>query len=488
MHQRKWWGKWHLWLGLVAGVIVSVVGATGSILVFQAEIDRALNPGLYYSENTGKYLDYDEVYAVLSRDSVDMTGKYLMGPEVEGANYRLMFGSTTDETFINAYTGKIIATRNPTESFTGAIMEIHRSLMIPYAGKWIVGAATLAMLILVITGVRMWKPRRLKNLKASLTVKFSAGASRQMLDWHRVAGMFLSPALTMLSLTGCCLTLNIVILSMLFAVNGQQPMTQIRQIFGAQSDTTLCASPKRHAEILSAYRDTFPTAQIKSVSFPASPSGVYIINAVQGDRPHGGKRVLCIIDRYSGKRLFDSERDLSKPTIAYLAWLQPFHFGTFGGMPTRCITCLAGLLPLFLTITGFLIWRSRHGKSKRAPAESPKDRPKEKPAVGIWRYFGLNLRKGLSYGLRCMAVSAVIGLVYGVFGLAVMEAIALIIIFPFLLSVINLTVALTVFAVQLPLWAFRRGSYAISRYFAWSLTFTLVFAVGYVAVLWLGIF
>ena len=120
-HQRKWWGKWHLWRGLVVGVIVSVVGVTGSVLVFQTEIDRALNPDLYYSEKTGKRLDYGEVHRILQTDSVNVTGKYLMELDGEDANYKLMYGAAFEETFVNAYTGKIIASRMPTESFTGAI-------------------------------------------------------------------------------------------------------------------------------------------------------------------------------------------------------------------------------------------------------------------------------------------------------------------------------------------------------------------------------
>ena len=46
-HQKRWFGKWHLYLGIIAGAIVAFVGVTGSILVFQDEIDRALNPNLF---------------------------------------------------------------------------------------------------------------------------------------------------------------------------------------------------------------------------------------------------------------------------------------------------------------------------------------------------------------------------------------------------------------------------------------------------------
>ena len=37
----------HRWAGLVLGLVLVVIGVTGSILSFQREIDAALNPGLY---------------------------------------------------------------------------------------------------------------------------------------------------------------------------------------------------------------------------------------------------------------------------------------------------------------------------------------------------------------------------------------------------------------------------------------------------------
>ncbi|WP_029279647.1 PepSY domain-containing protein [Pedobacter borealis] len=41
-HQKRWFGKWHLYVGIIAGAIVAFVGVIGSILVFQDEIDRGL--------------------------------------------------------------------------------------------------------------------------------------------------------------------------------------------------------------------------------------------------------------------------------------------------------------------------------------------------------------------------------------------------------------------------------------------------------------
>ena len=44
--QRRFWFKVHLYLGLSLGLILSVIGVTGSVLVFWKELDEILNPDL----------------------------------------------------------------------------------------------------------------------------------------------------------------------------------------------------------------------------------------------------------------------------------------------------------------------------------------------------------------------------------------------------------------------------------------------------------
>ena len=54
-------GKLHLWLGLGSGLIVFIAALTGSILVFEKEIDNALNPEYYNVSTIGnlkKTIDY----------------------------------------------------------------------------------------------------------------------------------------------------------------------------------------------------------------------------------------------------------------------------------------------------------------------------------------------------------------------------------------------------------------------------------------------
>ncbi|MEM8997202.1 MAG: PepSY-associated TM helix domain-containing protein, partial [Acidobacteriota bacterium] len=52
---------WHRWFGLLAGVWLFLLGATGSVIVFYEEIDHLLNPQLFDLRGTGERLPYEDL-------------------------------------------------------------------------------------------------------------------------------------------------------------------------------------------------------------------------------------------------------------------------------------------------------------------------------------------------------------------------------------------------------------------------------------------
>jgi len=45
---RRWLFQIHLWLGLILGPVIGVVGLTGAIVVFRYELNRLTTPGTAY--------------------------------------------------------------------------------------------------------------------------------------------------------------------------------------------------------------------------------------------------------------------------------------------------------------------------------------------------------------------------------------------------------------------------------------------------------
>lgn len=155
---RKLCLKIHQWLALPVGIILSVVCLTGAIMVFENEILQGLNPEV-------------EISAIGKHDPARR--------ELKGATF---FRQT---------------------------MRLHRWLLDPPAkkgegstGKWIVGTATLLMVVILASGLVAWWPRNRKALRNRLTVTCTKGWPRLWHDYHTSLGFYALLLLLLMALTG----------------------------------------------------------------------------------------------------------------------------------------------------------------------------------------------------------------------------------------------------------------------------------------------
>ena len=484
-HQRKWWGKWHLYLGLIAGLIVSVVGITGSILVFQDEIDQKMNPELFTVQANGTYKDYGEILPLVKKLYPELGAELIMiNKGSEHPTYRILKDGYKTEVFINPYTGEVLDSRPRFGRFLGSVMDIHRSLMIPGVGRYIVGAASLILLILSITGIRLWLPKKIKQIKSSLTVKFSSSFTQQNRSWHNILGVFTFPVVSMLSLSGCVFVLNILILPLMFMFAGSSPQI-LMNIFGAKSNYSVEAQSLPLANILDSFQEVEPNATVTAIIFPKDSTRAYLINAQSPSKMAEGRKVLSTVDQYSGKILFNSETDLPNVVHAYLSWIQPIHYGSFGGITTRISALIGGLIPLILTITGFFIWWPRYTGRKKYLEKNKdkvfkKNEVQELLKVNVWKFFSGQIKKGFVYALWILPITFFSGGLYGLLVGIVWQPACFAVIFCSFLATINFIAALIVLIFNLLfLVPFKKGKRYILKYFAWSLGIFIIYLIAY---------
>lgn len=499
-HQKRWFGKWHVYLGIIAGLIVAVVGLTGSILVFEDEIDTALNKDFFTVKQQERKIPVETIIPLVLEKYPELKFDYAMN-ENDGPNnaYRFYNFTTEQEFFVDPYTAGLSGKRLYETAFIRVITNIHTSLLLNEAGRYIVGIASLILLILTISGLRLWIPQKWKQLKSVLTVKFSSSLKRQNYDWHNVIGFYSSPVVALLSLTGVCITFSVIVVPLLFILSGKTPQG-IAQIFNTKSayeKGVQSLSAEKAAAI--AYRE-MPGSRVGGIALPADSSGVYRFDMLTAaGRPEDGKREMLMIDQYNGKVLLNSRKDFPDIGDAYLSWLTPIHYGSFGGMPTKILACIGGLTPLVLFITGFIIWYPRWQKQKKAgnrlitKADDETMHLQEsvnpvKNKTNPFAYFLQQMKNGFKYAAWVLLVTAVMGVLYGVFSGIIVQPAVFGIAFTTVLVVINFAVALLCILFNIIFLApFKKGSLMLVRYFSLSLGFCIVFLVSYVLLMNTGI-
>ncbi|MBE5320807.1 PepSY domain-containing protein [Pedobacter sp. MR2016-19] len=491
-HQKRWFGKWHTYLGIIAGIVVSFIAATGSLLVFQDEIDRALNPGLFRTLEGKPKLAFHEVFDIMKRsyparqissislsEKDDLCDAYIVMLSAKGKPGEAI------EAFIDPYNGKLCGKRIYRSSFVKILNELHANLMLSLPGKIIVGLSTLVLLILTISGLRLWIPQKWKQLKSVLTVSFKSSWKRQNYDWHNAIGFYTAPFVIVLCLTGFCMNLGILGAPVLMKVSGED-LGVIKKLIQTKSHYIKGIAPLPLKDILYRATKEMPDARVISVFLPTDSAGSFALQMHARSKIGWAKRDAVLIDQYSGKILFNSRKDFQQIGKAYLGWVQPLHYGNFGGMPTKIFAFVGGLSPLLLMISGLIIWWPRYNKQKPKNFSGTTTGPlkesvhREVPTIKSYRQTWFKASKqGGGYGLWIALISLVTGAIYGLPSKVIIEPALLT--FYLVTSIVMLNFAVALITLILVLSAkgivsfrSRLDIFGSVRYFALSLSISVV--------------
>jgi uncharacterized iron-regulated membrane protein len=357
----------HLWVGLVAGAVLSVVGITGSLYVFQPELTAMLYPDLYKATNPkAPQVDVRKVV----RKAEQQFGKDVVTinfPLRELGNYILKVKGKKEWLFFDAVTGKYLGEMEQRRGLMDEILEIHRTLTIEETGSAITGICSLLLaLVLVSSGIMLWWPRKKRRLKDGLVLKPNASFKRRNYDLHNVFGFYFSIPLTIAAVTG------------VYFAFPKQTQTVVNTI-------TNTAEPSPDPKSLkSAYRTDLPAMNIyqaldlmdnryanyhkRYLILPKDSVG-YVYFSYTNDTvlSYGAQyRPAVYLDQYTAGVLY--EYDPVKAPLGHRIsknWFAPLHFGEVGGLVTRVIWFLLGLVPAMLWITGIIMWRGKSRKNKK---------------------------------------------------------------------------------------------------------------------------
>lgn len=357
-HQKKWYGQWHAWAGIFAGSILIVVSLTGTLLVFEEELDVWLYPELFGFEHEDERLSFGGTVQAVQAVYPDWQIKGIYRFKKRNDCYMLYYGADYRQAVVNPYSGEVTGTRIYAHSIMGFIRNLHRTLLIPTVGKYIVGVASLFLVILMITGLRLWIPKHWGKLKERLTVKKGASFKRQNYDWHNSLGFYFSPFITLISLTGAAITFSPLVIMALFLVSFEPPQS-IDSILGQKSQYVANGQPLAIDAVVAMANEEIPGGVVRGITLPYDSIGTFGVNILAPGRAKTGDYSIINYDQYAGKALMNTDADLPHIGKAYVNWVTPIHYGTFGGLTTRILALIASLVVPVLFVTGFIIWRGR---------------------------------------------------------------------------------------------------------------------------------
>ncbi len=216
-------------------------------------------------------------------------------------------------------------------------------------GRRFVGWLGLAMVLLGLTGLVLWWPRR-GQWKYAFIVRRTAKGLRFHRELHAMLGIWGFVVFIIVSFSGLVLAWP--------EVTGAQPagfnpraMPTVEPVEGARR----IGADRAAALALQAV----PGGVLRSVTLPGrrdQPVNVSLLS-------HGAINASVLIDPYRATVL--TVRD---PSRSFMAWQRPVHQGALGPV-WKFLVFLSGFLPTVFVITGIVMWAKK--RKARIPMTAP---------------------------------------------------------------------------------------------------------------------
>lgn len=336
----------HHWCGLMAGIFLLVISLTGSILVFDDDIDNTLFAKNKKLSNPATHIAFDKSFDRIRKAN---PGWEIRIPELpsslhESILYELRQGKLRKWIFIHPSTGEVLSQIDRADlRFTYILLNIHYNLLSGTPGKFIVFLVGVAFLVSLITGMIVYRKSIWKVLVFRQKISFQSKRS-MFSSLHRVLGVWGLLFNFLMCITG--LFLGYLVLDS--ALKKKSIQIEVPEL-GYSIDHTLANA-----------RSAYPDFEITYLRFPVNPEGkLQLLGRLKDDPLYYGKFYSGIqVDAGGnpGKALFLKD----SPWYARMfRILQPLHFGDYAGIIVKIIYSIGAMIPALLSITGFLLWRSR---------------------------------------------------------------------------------------------------------------------------------
>ena len=348
----------HLWTGLALSLWVILIGLSGSVLVFEEDLSRAMLPAVAlppFSEQVDLPLALQSAQKVYPQ----AVPFYVTAPDTLLPFFTIWMHNGTHRSDLvltaDARTGQILPSRHPVcVRMLEKIHDFHFYLLLGETGLRINAVLSAALLLAISTGLLLWWPG-IRLWQRGLRVSVHHAWKRINFDLHHAVGFW----------TLCwslCWAVSGIYIG--FPASSQRIIGWLAPIRAMQPPTPTAdhgaTQPPSLAAVLAKAHQQSPGAFLSGVSLPVSADSPYVVTIdtkTPGDFSH---RDIVTISARSGQILsvwhYGQNRTLAD---SFLWALYGLHFGTLWGTTWKIVWALAGMSLPILAVTGCLMYWNR---------------------------------------------------------------------------------------------------------------------------------
>ena len=395
---RSKWFNVHSWVGVQLSILLCFVLITGTLATVSHEIDWATNNAMRVAPSSVTNMNWQAVYVSatqqsqtqhfigIRRPTEDWFAAEVIAYDTNKQRYRMFFHPTTGE-----YLGE-----GRWYNWHVFFRMTHRHLMLPVKyGVPIISICAFLLLTSLITsfvvyrhwwkGFFRWPRKQHRKLFWS--------------DIHRLLGTWSIWFILVISLTGIWYLLEVLGVRASYPDRGQVVSQQAK-------DNRVMPSPEVFLRAMKTVGIEFPDLDIKTVRFPSRKNDPIIVQGQSSAILVRDRANLISFDPVSGEFLTKFRGEQLNTVARITEAVDPLHFGTFAGLPSRLLYFVFGVLLSTLAVSGTYMFAMKTSRISYRQAFSKRK---------VWKsaLSKMGFGKWLSYISIAVSLSIALGLFTG---------------------------------------------------------------------------
>lgn len=355
---------WHRWFGLIAGLWLALLAATGIAVTFYDELDIALNADWRTVPASARAAPIDDMIAEAQRALPDFAPNMIELPHNPNDSLWMMGPALVDgsmrsvQIFVDPRDGSVLgwresrATDSDRRHAMNIVYGIHTDLL---AGPWMTWFFGLISLLWVIDqgiAAALSFPKGMHWLRAP-RARGRPGSLKRLFDTHRARGLWFLPVTLVVAVTGVTLA---------WPDGSREVVGLISPITGrlheSMADVAEGGAPEIGIDAAIARIIGNTPQRVHSVRI-FRDHGVYAVRTFDArDRDDQGRlwHYVAVDDGRIVGRRHDNGTTAGDQ---FSAWQYPLHSGKAFGLIGRWFVLLGGAVTLWLCLSGMKLWWCR---------------------------------------------------------------------------------------------------------------------------------
>lgn len=332
----------HAWIGLTLSLLTLALALSGAALVYKESYWRLMYPELRVAAPTQTAAEQAAAIAAAE----DQFGDELRLVEMPRSGLPAYHLYLTDgEAFLALDDYRVIDRWRPSERLMAWLFDVHAHLLAGDAGQVVAGVVALLGVLLVVTGIVLWWPARRTIALGNLLPR--SLKRPQLIALHRDLGLYTTPILLVLLLTGAGIVFyggaGVVLNGML----GDPPMVSVPPPPRAEVPTR---GPPDAATI-TAVREAVPEARLVRYHHLAEEADLHLLRLKRDCELHPNGRTYVYADG-AGHIVLRTDPCTTQPGERALHAIYPLHAGKTQSELYKLATFLGGLVLSVLAASG----------------------------------------------------------------------------------------------------------------------------------------